>query len=136
MLLEAGERSLRFGTDSERSWPLNAFPRSRKLEFTFYLIGTNVNSLQGALTQTAWQFAKKETQAAPIDFKKLEKETAQELKTLLDKLSASPDQAEAPTSFGKLIGAAFALAKTAKANGQKIPAAAEKVLQLYTKVSM
>ena len=131
--LEAGERSLRFGTDSERSWPLNAFPRSRKLEFTFYLIGTNVNSLQGALTQTAWQFAKKETQAEPIDFKKLEKEAAQELKTLLDKLSASPDQAEAPTSFGKLLGAAFALAKTAKANGQKIPAAAEKVLLLYKK---
>ena len=131
--LEAGERSLRFGTDSERSWPLNAFPRSRKLEFTFYLIGTNVNSLQGALTQTAWQFAKKETPTAPIDFKKLEKEASQELKTLLDKLSAPPDQAEAPVSFGKLIGAAFALAKAAKENGQKVPSAAEKVLQLYKK---
>lgn len=131
--LEAGERSLRFGTDAERSWPLNAFPRSRKLEFTFYLIGTNINTLPGALTQTAWQFAKKETQNIPIDFKKLEKEAAQELKTLLDKLSAPPDQAEAPVSFGKLIGAAFAIAKAAKENGQKVPAAAEKVLQLYKK---
>ena len=131
--LEAGERSLRFGTDAERSWPLNAFPRSRKLEFTFYLIGTNINTLPGALTQTAWQFAKKETQNTPIDFKKLEKEAAQELKTLLDKLSAPPDQAEAPVSFGKLIGAAFAIAKAAKENGQKVPAAAEKVLQLYKK---
>ncbi len=131
--IEAGERSLRFGTDSERSWPLNAFPRSRKLEFTFYLIGTNVNTLPGALSQTAWQFAKKETKSAPLDLKKLEKEAAQELKTLIDKLSAPPDQAEPPVSFGKLIGAAFAIAKAAKENGQKIPAAAEKVLQLYKK---
>ncbi len=131
--IEAGERSLRFGTDSERSWPLNAFPRSRKLEFTFYLIGTNVNTLPGALSQTAWQFAKKETRNTPLDLKKLEKEAAQELKTLIDKLSAPPDQAEPPVSFGKLIGAAFAIAKAAKENGQKIPAAAEKVLQLYKK---
>ena len=131
--IEAGERSLRFGTDSERSWPLNAFPRSRKLEFTFYLIGTNVNTLPGALSQTAWQFAKKETRNTPLDLKKLEKEAAQELKTLIDKLSAPPDQAEPPVSFGKLIGAAFAIAKAAKENGQKVPAAAEKVLQLYTK---
>ena len=131
--IEAGERSLRFGTDSERSWPLNAFPRSRKLEFTFYLIGTNVNTLPGALSQTAWQFAKKETRNTPLDLKKLEKEAAQELKTLIDKLSAPPDQAEAPVSFGKLIGAAFAIAKAAKENGQKVPAAAEKVLQLYKK---
>lgn len=131
--IEAGERSLRFGTDSERSWPLNAFPRSRKLEFTFYLIGTNVNTLPGALSQTAWQFAKKEIKSAPLDLKKLEKEAAQELKTLIDKLSAPPDQAEPPVSFGKLIGAAFAIAKAAKENGQKVPAAAEKVLQLYKK---
>ena len=131
--IEAGERSLRFGTDSERSWPLNAFPRSRKLEFTFYLIGTNVNALPGALSQTAWQFAKKETKSAPFDLKKLEKEAARELKTLIDKLSAPPDQAEPPVSFGKLIGAAFAIAKAAKENGQKVPAAAEKVLQLYKK---
>ncbi|MBO7543538.1 hypothetical protein J6T93_06510 [bacterium] len=130
--LEAGERSLRFGTDLERSWPLNAYPRSRKLEFTFYIIGSSVNSLSSALSQAVWQLSKKES-TPPPDLKKLAKISEQELKQLLDKLSAPPDQAEAPISFGKLIGAAFALAKNAKINGQKIPAAAEKVLQLYKK---
>ncbi|MBR5623949.1 hypothetical protein IKW72_02925 [bacterium] len=131
--IEAGERSLRFGTDYERSWPLNGYPRSRKLEFVFYIIGTSVNSLPGALTQAAWQLAKLENPTTLVDFKKLEKEAQQELKVLVEKLSAPPDQAEAPISFGKLLGAAFALAKAAKTNGQKIPAAAEKALQLYKK---
>ena len=131
--IEAGEKSLRFGTELERSWPLNAYPRSRKLEFTFYVVGSSVNSLPGTLSQAAWQLAGKETAAAPPDFKKLEKEGAQELKLLLDKLSAPPDQAEAPMPFGKLLGAAFALARHARAAGQKIPAAAEKILQLYKK---
>lgn len=131
--MEAGERSLRFGTDYERSWPLNGRQRSRKLEFIIYLLGANVYALPGTLAQITWQLAKKESRPADFDLRKLEKEAQQELKALIDKLSAPPDQAEAPVPFGKLLGAAFALAKCAKENGQKIPSAAEKVLQLYKK---
>ncbi|MBO7434408.1 hypothetical protein J6U76_00225 [bacterium] len=131
--IEAGERSLRFGTDFERSWPLNGRARSRKLEFTIYVAGSSVSALPAAAAQAAWQLARFESRHAAPDLKKLEKETQQELKTLIDKLSAPPDQAEAPVSFGKLLGCAFALARSAKENGQKVPAAAEKVLQLYKK---
>ena len=130
--IEAGEKSLRFGTDLERSWPLNAYPRSRKLEFTFYVVGGSVNSLPGTIAQSLWQLTKKEAAPAP-DLKKTAKAAEQELKQLLEKLSAPPDKAEAPVSFGKLIGAAFALAKNAQLSGQKIPAIAEKILQLYKK---